>query len=88
MLLLIVLLPLLLGTAATFWLGSRSRLLTALAAGAVTATSLGLLLSQVLIYGCLLAGVAIETTMGFDRLADPTAVRTDLTAMLRRALGG
>jgi len=45
-LLLIVLLPLLLGTAATFWLGSRSRLLTALAAGAVTATSLGLLLSQ------------------------------------------
>ena len=38
--------------------------------------------------GCLLAGVAIETTMGFDRLADPTAVRTDLTAMLRRALGG
>ena len=46
MLLLIVLLPLLLGTAATFWLGSRSRLLTALAAGAVTATSLGLLLSQ------------------------------------------
>lgn len=38
--------------------------------------------------GCLLAGVAIETTMGFDRLADPAAVRTDLTAMLRRALGG
>ena len=46
MLLFIVLLPLLLGTVATFWLGSRSRLLTALAAGAVTATSLGLLLSQ------------------------------------------
>jgi hypothetical protein len=38
--------------------------------------------------GCLLAGVAIETTMGFDRLADPAAVRSDLTAMLRRALGG
>ncbi|MDP3907029.1 TetR/AcrR family transcriptional regulator [Novosphingobium sp.] len=38
--------------------------------------------------GCLLAGVAIETTMGFDRLTDPAAVRTDLTAMLRRALGG
>ena len=38
--------------------------------------------------GCLLAGVAIETTMGFDRLADPPAVRHDLTAMLRRALGG
>ena len=46
MLLLIVLLPLLLGTAATFWLGSRSRLLTACAAGAVTATSLALLLSH------------------------------------------
>ncbi len=45
-LLLIVLLPLLLGTLATFWLGSRSRLLTACAAGAVTATSLGLLLSM------------------------------------------
>ena len=35
MLLLIVLLPLFLGTAATLWLGSRSRGLTALAAGAV-----------------------------------------------------
>ena len=46
MLLLIVLLPLLLGTAATFWLGSRSRLLPALAAGAVTASSLVLLLMQ------------------------------------------
>ncbi|MBT9552439.1 MAG: monovalent cation/H+ antiporter subunit A [Hydrogenophaga sp.] len=46
MLLLIVLLPLLAGTAATFWLGPRSRLATALVAGAVTATSLGLLLSQ------------------------------------------
>jgi multicomponent K+:H+ antiporter subunit A len=45
-LLLIVLLPLLAGTAATFWLGPRSRLATALAAGAVTAASLGLLLSQ------------------------------------------
>ena len=45
-LLTIVLLPLLLGTLATFWLGSRSRLLTACAAGAVTATSLGLLLSM------------------------------------------
>ena len=38
--------------------------------------------------GCLLAGVAIETTMGFDRLTDPPAIRHDLTAMLRRALGG
>jgi multicomponent K+:H+ antiporter subunit A len=44
-LLLIVLFPLA-GTAATFWLGSKSRPLTALAAGAVTATSLGLLLAQ------------------------------------------
>ncbi|OGA78189.1 MAG: monovalent cation/H+ antiporter subunit A [Burkholderiales bacterium GWF1_66_17] len=39
-------LPLLLGTAATFWLGSKSRLLTACAAGAVTAASLALLLSH------------------------------------------
>lgn len=46
MLLLIILLPLLLGTTATFWLGSRSRLLTALAAGAVVAVALGLLLAQ------------------------------------------
>ncbi len=45
MLSLIVLLPLLLGTAATFWLGTRSRLLTAWAAAGVTAASLGLLLS-------------------------------------------
>jgi multicomponent K+:H+ antiporter subunit A len=43
-LLIIVLLPLLLGTTATLWLGSRSRLLTALMAGAVTASSLGILL--------------------------------------------
>jgi multicomponent K+:H+ antiporter subunit A len=45
-LLLIVLLPLFLGTAATLWLGSRSRWLTALTAGAVTAASLGLLLGH------------------------------------------
>jgi multicomponent K+:H+ antiporter subunit A len=45
-LLLIVLLPLLLGTAATLWLGYRSRLLTACAAGMVTLTSLALLLSM------------------------------------------
>ncbi len=44
MLLIIVLLPLLLGTTATLWLDTRSRLLTALVAGAVTAASLGLLL--------------------------------------------
>ena len=46
MLLSIVLFPLLLGTLTTFWLGSRSRLMTACAAGAVTATSLGLLVSM------------------------------------------
>ena len=46
MLLLIVLLPLLLGTVATAWLGSKSRLLTALAAGLVTAASLAVLLSH------------------------------------------
>ncbi|MEZ5705618.1 MAG: monovalent cation/H+ antiporter subunit A [Burkholderiaceae bacterium] len=46
MLFIIVLLPLLLGTAATGWLGARARGLTALLAGAVTATSLGLLLQQ------------------------------------------
>jgi multicomponent K+:H+ antiporter subunit A len=45
-LLIIVLLPLLLGTAATFWLGTRSRWLTAATAFAVTSASLGLLLSQ------------------------------------------
>ena len=46
MLLLIVLLPLLVGTLVTWWLGARSRPLTAWAAAAVTATSLGLLLSH------------------------------------------
>ncbi|TAH13060.1 MAG: monovalent cation/H+ antiporter subunit A [Curvibacter sp.] len=46
MLLLIVLLPLLLGTAATLWLGSKSRLLAALTAGAVTLASLALLLGH------------------------------------------
>lgn len=46
MLLLIVLLPLLLGTVTTAWLGSRSRLFAALAAGLVTAASLALLLSH------------------------------------------
>ncbi|MEY4978754.1 MAG: hypothetical protein RLZZ352_1024 [Pseudomonadota bacterium] len=45
MLLTIVLLPLLLGTFITLWLGLKSRWLTALAAGAVTASSLGMLLS-------------------------------------------
>ena len=46
MLLLIVLLPLLLGTVATACLGSKSRPLTALAAGLVTASALALLLAQ------------------------------------------
>ncbi len=46
MLFIIVLLPLLLGTAATGWLGTRARGLTALVAGGVTAASLGLLLQQ------------------------------------------
>ena len=45
-LLLIVLLPLVVGTLVTWWLGSRSRALTAVAAALVTATSLGLLLSM------------------------------------------
>jgi multicomponent K+:H+ antiporter subunit A len=44
-LLLIVLLPLVVGTLLTWWLGSRSRVLTAVAAALVTASSLGLLLS-------------------------------------------
>jgi multicomponent K+:H+ antiporter subunit A len=44
-LLIIVLLPLLLGTLATLWLGSKSRLLTALAAGLVTLASLLILVS-------------------------------------------
>lgn len=46
MLLLIVLLPLLFGTVATAWLGSKSRPLTAVAAGLVTASALALLLTQ------------------------------------------
>ena len=45
-LLLIVLLPLLVGTLVTWWLGPRSRPLTALAAATVTAASLLLLLSH------------------------------------------
>ncbi len=44
-LLLIILLPLVVGTLLTWWLGSRSRPLTAAAAALVTASSLGLLLS-------------------------------------------
>lgn len=44
-LLLIVLLPLVVGTLVTWWLGSRSRTLTAVAAALVTAISLGSLLS-------------------------------------------
>jgi multicomponent K+:H+ antiporter subunit A len=45
-LLLIVLLPLLLGTLSTLWLGTRSRGLTALFAGLVTLGSLSLLIAQ------------------------------------------
>ena len=41
-----VLLPLLLGTGLSVWLGPRSRLLTAVSAFVVTAASLGLLLAQ------------------------------------------
>ena len=46
MLLVVVLLPLLVGTALTAWLGARSRTLTAAAAGLVTAAALALLLSH------------------------------------------
>ena len=45
MLLIIVLLPLLLGTVSTMWLGTRSRTLTAIVAGLVTLASLSLLVS-------------------------------------------
>lgn len=38
--------------------------------------------------GCLLAGVAVEAVTGLDPMADTTAIRRDLTAMLRRALAG
>jgi len=44
-LLIIVLLPLLLGTVSTMWLGTRSRTLTAIVAGLVTLASLSLLVS-------------------------------------------
>jgi multicomponent K+:H+ antiporter subunit A len=44
-LLIIVLLPLLLGTVSTMWLGTRSRSLTAIVAGLVTLASLSLLVS-------------------------------------------
>ncbi len=40
--------------------------------------------------GCLLAGISIETAGDYqaDDSADPVALRADLVAMLRRALGG
>lgn len=38
--------------------------------------------------GCLLAGIAIEAAIGFEREADPEQLRADLAAMLRRALTG
>ena len=57
MLLLIVLLPLLLGTLSTWWLGSRSRLGAAVVAFAITSASLALLVGQ---GGAVMAG---ETVM-------------------------
>lgn len=59
MLLLMVLLPLLVGTWLSFWLGSRSRTLTAVAAFAVTAGSLALLLAEA---PAVLAGQAVMQT--------------------------
>ena len=38
--------------------------------------------------GYLLAGIAIEAAIGFEREADPEQLRADLAAMLRRALTG
>ena len=38
--------------------------------------------------GCLLAGISVETVIGFERDADPALLRADLTAMLRGALAG
>lgn len=40
--------------------------------------------------GCLLAGISIETAIEYpvDGESDPAALRADLVAMLRRALGG
>lgn len=40
--------------------------------------------------GCLLAGISIETAVDYpiDGESDPVALRVDLVAMLRRALGG
>jgi len=38
--------------------------------------------------GCLLAGIAVETAIGADTVADAQALRADIAAMLRRALAG
>lgn len=38
--------------------------------------------------GCLLAGISVETVIGFECDADPALLRADLTAMLRGALAG
>ena len=39
--------------------------------------------------GCLLAGISVETVIGFQHgEADPALLRRDLTAMLRGALAG
>ena len=56
MLLLIVLLPLLVGTLSTLWLGSRSRLGAAIVAFAITASSLALLVGQ---GGAVMAGATV-----------------------------
>jgi multicomponent K+:H+ antiporter subunit A len=57
-LLIIVLLPLLLGTVSTMWLGTRSRTLAAIAAGLVTLASLSLLVS--LAPGVMAGGVVVN----------------------------
>ena len=36
----------------------------------------------------LLAGIAVETAIGADTVADAQALRADIAAMLRRALAG
>lgn len=38
--------------------------------------------------GCLLAGISIESTIEAENRADPTALRADLKAMVKRALAG
>ena len=81
MLLLIVLLPLLLGTVATAWLGSKSRSLTAVAAGLVTASALAILLSlDMNTYLAVVATLALGTPV----LSLLGAVGAALTVGLKR----